>query len=139
MQVKQKLKQLKLMKLVYIAQGIFLAETGRPLFAEPVEAWKYGPVIRELWRETQTYGSEPIDSVITDELFNTTPMIPNTDKETLQILNSVWEHFSEYSGIQLSNWTHQKDSPWDKTYGHKKASNIIGNDRIRKYFKSLNQ
>ncbi len=36
---------LKLQKLLYYCQGYALALTGKPLFPEPVEAWRYGPVV----------------------------------------------------------------------------------------------
>jgi uncharacterized phage-associated protein len=39
----------KLQKLVYYAQGWTLGLTGRPLFPEPLEAWKKGPVSRALF------------------------------------------------------------------------------------------
>ncbi len=34
---------LKLNKLLYYAQGAFLARTGKPLFENNMEAWTYGP------------------------------------------------------------------------------------------------
>lgn len=39
----------KLQKLVYYAQAWHLAETGYPLFGDPIEAWVDGPVVRRLW------------------------------------------------------------------------------------------
>ncbi len=41
--------QLKLQKLMYIAQGIHLALYDAPLFKEEIEAWQHGPVVRELY------------------------------------------------------------------------------------------
>lgn len=39
----------KLQKLLYYAQGWHLAVTDRRLFAEDLEAWAEGPVIRSVW------------------------------------------------------------------------------------------
>lgn len=40
--------EMKLHKLLYLAQRESLAITGQPLFAEEFEGWKYGPVCREV-------------------------------------------------------------------------------------------
>ena len=37
------------LKLTYLAQGYHLSLEDKPFFKEQVEAWKYGPVIRELY------------------------------------------------------------------------------------------
>ncbi len=37
---------MKLHRLLYCAQAWFLAEHGRPLFDDPIEAWAAGPVVR---------------------------------------------------------------------------------------------
>ena len=36
---------LKINKLLYYAQGNFLAKYNAPLFPEKIQAWQYGPVI----------------------------------------------------------------------------------------------
>ena len=39
---------LKLQKLLYYCQGYALAFTGKPLFLEPIEAWRFGPVVNNI-------------------------------------------------------------------------------------------
>ncbi|OQY42717.1 MAG: hypothetical protein B6240_13665 [Desulfobacteraceae bacterium 4572_87] len=51
------ISNLKLQKLVYYAQGFYLALYDEPLFNEPIEAWTHGPVIRELYR---SYNEIPV-------------------------------------------------------------------------------
>lgn len=58
-----KLDQIKLMNLIYIAQGIGLA-VDNPLFSEPIEAWKYGPVVGDIYREFKYAGMESITKLI---------------------------------------------------------------------------
>src|SRR5215813_5920217 len=40
-----------LQKLVYYCQGWSLARSGQPMFPEPIEAWRDGPVSPILFRE----------------------------------------------------------------------------------------
>lgn len=39
----------KLQKLTYLSQGWSLTLTGKPIFSEDFEAWKHGPINRELF------------------------------------------------------------------------------------------
>jgi uncharacterized phage-associated protein len=43
---------LKIHKLLYYCQGWHLALNGEPLFAEDIEAWANGPVVADLWHDT---------------------------------------------------------------------------------------
>ena len=50
------IEEMKLHKLLYFVQRESLVQLGRPLFAEPFEAWRYGPVlvkIRHLYKTNQ--------------------------------------------------------------------------------------
>jgi len=47
-------------KLVYFAHGWTLAIYDRPLISQRVEAWDYGPVIRDLYNEFKRFGSSRI-------------------------------------------------------------------------------
>ena len=50
---------LKVQKLVYFAHGWHLAFLSQPFILEDVEAWKYGPVVPELYRDFKKFGSVP--------------------------------------------------------------------------------
>src|ERR1700689_5397887 len=59
------LSPMKVQKLVYFAHGWYLALTGgRPMINEPVEAWKFGPVVPSLYYELKKYGETPITDLI---------------------------------------------------------------------------
>ena len=59
----------KLQKLTYLSQGWSLALTGQPIFPEDFEAWKHGPINRELFNALR--GIHSIDG--TDGLSTPSP------------------------------------------------------------------
>ncbi|MCP1225674.1 Panacea domain-containing protein [Sebaldella sp. S0638] len=50
----------RLQKTLYFLQAIFLVNVGRPLFNENIEAWDYGPVVREVFNEYRYSGSQDL-------------------------------------------------------------------------------
>ena len=55
---------MKLIKLVYIAHGWYLAlNEGKSLINEAIQAWKYGPVIHSLYHKLKKYYQHDILSI----------------------------------------------------------------------------
>ena len=56
------ISNLKLQKILYFIQAYFLINTpnGNPCFKEKIEAWDFGPVVPEAYREYEQYGSTDI-------------------------------------------------------------------------------
>ena len=48
------LNLMKLLKLLYIAQGWSLAMFDRKIINEPIDAWKYGPVVANIYHSLKT-------------------------------------------------------------------------------------
>ena len=80
--------KLKLYKLCYFSQGWHLAWTGRPLFQAEFQAWRHGPVSRELRTQTwQVAGDEnpwPVPYVPGGECLMVCVWEPNPHKEMNQ-------------------------------------------------------
>lgn len=138
---KKCISPLKMQKLVYFAHGWYLALLDDALLDERVEAWQYGPVIPTLYHEFKTYGRGAISEYATefdidDDYDWITPKIPD-DRELKEFLDKIWEVYSPYSAIQLSNATHQPGTPWHTTWGHDGApkGTDINNNLIKDYFK----
>lgn len=112
--------QLKLIKLVYIAYGWYLALTGEKLFAEPIEAWKHGPVIPSLYHEFKHFKSSPIvgrsEDVDLDDWEVIIPRIPDDDRTADMILSKVWAAYRRFRAWDLRNKTHEDGGPWHKVY-----------------------
>lgn len=147
----QPLTPMKLQKLVYFAHGWFLALFGRPLVNEPVQAWKFGPVIPSLYHALKVYGNDPVRSRMRDADFHFPADEPGIAHEysiddgfnanengiARELIRKVWEVYGGFSAIQLSNLTHEPGSPWYETPERdKKRCVVIDAERIRSYFKA---
>jgi len=131
---------MKLLKLVYYAHGWSLALLNRPLIDEQVQAWKYGPVVASVYHAFKFFGEEPITELTAefkDDGKAYTPVVPsNTDERKL--LERVWERYGHFSGVQLSNMSHEADSPWSYAWRENTEglrSYAIDNRQIERYFK----
>jgi uncharacterized phage-associated protein len=122
---------LKLQKLLYNAQGVYLALRGSKLFSDDLEAWEHGPVVRNVYDTYCVFGKNPIIIPATPENDEAVRKI-ESDKDTKEILDMVYDSFSIYTAWQLREMSHVKNSPWDKTEKNK----VIDVDLIKKYFES---
>lgn len=126
------ISNLKLQKLLYYAQGVFLAIKGVPLFEEDIVNWAHGPVVESVYKHFSTItdcngnkmkrGAEGIDyrGKVNLSLF---------EPETKAILDEVFEAFGQFSAWKLREMTHSED-PWKST----KRNDVIPNGMIRDYF-----
>lgn len=146
----KKLDLLKLLKLVYIAFGWVYAFLDRKLFQEPIEAWKYGPVVDSLYHEFKHFGGVPIDKDFRATSFNlfdaydknkekkeaTKPEIPAEEKDLMNVLEGIWRSYMDTPPNKLVYLTHMKGTPWYETYDGS-PSKEIPPSLIQKYYKSL--
>ena len=129
---------MQLLKLVYIAHGWHLGYLGTPLIDEEVQAWKYGPVIHSLYNKMRHYGSGAVSQPLG---IGHLPWVkePTVDPQTASLLDSVWKSYAGFSGLQLSNMTHQDDTPWDIAWhregGHSKYFAPISDKLIEEHYK----
>lgn len=140
--------QMKLQKLVFYAHAWWLALKGTPLFGDDVEAWPWGPVIRDVYNEFSIFGRNPIEGkrAVSCQLDNSSnklkfvwiePQSPNN--EIMDFLREVWESHKKFTGIQLSNATHALGEPWTiikEKYGSLDSKPRIPNTLIQNIFKN---
>ena len=121
---------LRVQKLLYYAQGHYLARKGVPLFDEAIQAWSHGPVVPEVYHVFKRFGSNPVKLDKSDD-FN----FSDIDEETTQFLLEVWSAYAPYSTWALRNMTH-KEQPWKNTFNG--SLNVpISIEEIGKYFASV--
>jgi uncharacterized phage-associated protein len=115
--IESSMTQMKLLKLVYFAHGFYAGITGDKLVSEPFQAWKYGPVVPELYSEFSNFGTKPINrpSREYDQDFKVwNPYDEPNDVRDLKILDDVWNVYGKLDGIRLSNLSHDPSGPWAK-------------------------
>lgn len=101
---------LKLNKLLYFAQGAYLARTGKALFDNDLEAWQYGPVVPCIYKKYKVCGKNPIMTV--DEEYDPASF---TAEET-ELLLDVMREYGKYTGEMLVSMTHKEGTPWSQSY-----------------------
>lgn len=133
------LDQMKLLKLVYIAHGWHCGYFSTPLVNDAVEAWRYGPVIPDLYRKIKHHGRAHIVAPIEGYLPLEQTRLPN--QYTKELLDHVWDRYKGLSGLQLSSLTHQLNTPWDQAWrsngGDSYHGALISNESIARHYQEL--
>ena len=128
---------MKIQKMIYMAHGMVLALYGDRLINEAIEAWRYGPVIRSVYEAFKEYRLDILKKVAKTEN-GKTYQIQIDDSRVKNILDTVIKICKGKTGIQLSNWSHEEGSPWDKVYNKTLYGDSgcaeIPNKQIKKYF-----
>lgn len=119
----ERISNLKLQKLLYYAQGTFLAITDAPLFDDDIVAWAHGPVVESVYHE---YKANHADGIVFDEDFDGSSF---TDEEN-RLLEEVYNVFGQYSAWKLRNMTHE-ERPWLET----RQNAVIDKNLIKEFFR----
>lgn len=139
----EKIKPLRLMKLVYIAHGYILAILNKSALNkrfDRVEAWKFGPVIPSVYHSFKIYGSDDIKEktkIFTDEYSEEIPKIeePTLEgEEERKVCDFVWKNYRSYSGSDLVTMLHREGTPWSIVY--QKGQNVEIPDELTKVYYS---
>ena len=99
---------LRLQKLLYYAQGLSLAVLGRPLFPDPIIAWKSGPVVSAVYHQYEGWGPRGVEPDA-----QTPPPLPAVER---QLLRMVWAEYGRYSGAHLAEMAHREPA-WREARG----------------------
>lgn len=118
---------LKLQKLCAYAQALSLAILKAPLFSEPLEAWKHGPVVPSVYKAFGRKGSSPIR---VKGLSEQRAREPFSDEQKF-ILEAVKNWYGGFSAWNLRRRSH---SDFPGKFGSKRA---IPNDEIAARFSAM--
>lgn len=124
---------MKLQKLCYFAQGWSLTKLQRPLFREPIEAWRMGPVIRALYRHHR--GQARVSNWDHADADSS-----RLSRDQRIVVSTVINAYRHTDGFKMGRDTH-KHTPWIDAYEKASDSNrgpiVMREEDIRKYFDEL--
>ena len=109
------INNLKLQKVLYFVQAQFLVfgKDNKPCFSEKIEAWQYGPVVSEVYREYKIFGSAHIPCGDMMDDFD----IDEPDKE---MINGIVDRCNKYTAARLVDISHRqalwKDVLWSSFF-----------------------
>lgn len=127
------LSNLKLQKLLYYAQGHFLAQNGEPLFDDEIQAWAHGPVVPEVYRTFKSGGSNALDpNQFLDASFNW-----DNYRDVEQHLMQVWNTYGHFAAWALRERTH-RETPWVESFQDGILNLEIDRSKMRSFFSSNN-
>lgn len=89
-----RIDEMKLHKLLYFVQRESIIQNGEPLFSEQFEAWKYGPVLREI---REHYKKDDFDYSYDDQSLK-------------PIMDKVFSEYSHILSWSLSMISHGEES-----------------------------
>ena len=114
--------RLKIQKLLYYAQGEHLGRHGTPLFDEPIQAWRHGPVQPDVYRLMKTCDLlERVD-------------LPDDRRAFLTEIDNTYGHLSPGTLREMMHG----EQPWVKTRGplspEDNSESVIPQDLMRSFF-----
>lgn len=118
----------ELQKLLYFAQGFYLARNNEPLFPESLQAWEFGPVSPRIWGKFKMYGYHSINRPNAADV----QAVPENVKAFILSLVLV---FAPLGQSKLIEYTHL-DSPWLLNFVST-ANNLLKPDDLRTYFSNF--
>jgi uncharacterized phage-associated protein len=135
------LSNMALNKVIFFLHAYYLVRFERPLISAKIEAWQYGPVIREIFHAFKVFGDKPITS-------RATKIVPDTGQrevcaikfptEEREFLESIATRYMNMSASALMNLSHEKGGPWDLVWNHPgqvNSSMRISDEIIRDWYK----
>ncbi len=139
------ISHMKLQKLCYYAYGWWLAlcPNDPPLMQSKPQVWKLGPVFQPVY---SAYASHRSSQILANQIksvgpFRSAETISRSDNYESQIIDWIWGRYGHFTGIQLSDMTHEPGTPWHKKVVEKNfvvpRFTELTDDEIRPYFLAL--
>lgn len=115
------MNNLKLQKILYFLQGLYLINKRELLFFDAIEKWQYGPVVPEVYHAFKDYRSNSIKSIQPEVIVSGGEDSPAIEYKVFveddinaydrDFMDTVVEALSKFSAFQLVDVTH-RHSGW---------------------------
>jgi uncharacterized phage-associated protein len=136
------LSNLSLNKIAYFLHGSYLAQFGEPLIDAKIEAWQYGPVIREIYQQFKKFADKPITgrakslNIDTGEMEECKYIFENNIRNKLATILDAYLNLKPFILVELS---HVNGGPWDQAWNHNDRVNPgmeITDESIKQHFQA---
>jgi len=127
---------MQLLKLVYLAQGFALALLKRPLVANEVQAWQYGPVYPHVYRAFRHSGPNTITAPAINKETGL-PYAAKLEADEREVVEAVVTTYGDMHAFQLSRLMHRDGTPWSTVFKRDGVYKPIPNDLIKAHFENL--
>lgn len=128
-----------LQTLLYYIEGVYSALSGKLMFSETCEAWRHGPVYRNVYNLFRDFRYNPADDARFAVLRGKKELLSDEERHAADLVLGT---FGRYGGKALELIA-RKEDPWVRArqgYGPDESSGAeISNDSIREYFASVNR
>ena len=128
-----------LQTLLYYIEGVYSALSGKLMFSETCEAWRHGPVYRNVYNLFRDFRYNPADDARFAVLRGKKELLSDEERHAADLVLGT---FGRYGGKALELIA-LKEDPWVNAregYGPDESSGAeISNDSIKEYFTSVNQ
>lgn len=113
---------MKLQKILYYICVKYVQDTGGLPISEHFEVWKYGPVLSSVYAEFKPFGSQPITSYALNAKGKAKIVDESCNPCLAACIDYVWNKLKRYSGVELSERTHENGSGWYSAFQADKDS-----------------
>lgn len=131
---------MKLNKLMYFAQGIYLALYDERLFDDEFYAFEHGPIVGKMHDKYRGKDIPELNDSISDDraiqLANNYDHILS-DKKAAEVLDATWQEYGKYTASYLRKISHDDKGPWAKVYNRNKLWTPMSDNDIEEYFKDF--
>lgn len=105
------ISNLQLQKILYYIQREYVRCTGKGLFTDKIEAWQFGPVVRDVYYTYAIFGGSSI--TFSD---NSDNKVSEIDTNAANIIDPIIEEKRVMDPWALVDDTHKKGGAWDQIY-----------------------
>ena len=120
---------LRLQKFLYYAWGYYWNSFKQYLFKDDIEAWKYGPVVKDVYDEYKIFDGG--DIIIDENIIEENKTKFNQQQE---FFYSFYNFMKKYDTLALVDASH-KEKPWKKTF--KKNGKYHLHRIIKRFFRAF--
>lgn len=123
---------MQVLKLTYFCHAWMLGLHHRPLLTQAIEAWRYGPVVRDVYHLFRHYGGSQIAGP--ENLTGSGVQEHPLDDQEADIINQVVSKYGHLTGVQMSSLAHQPGSPWHDVWVKNGQNSFIPDTVIQTYY-----